>query len=252
MADSGYTQQDPDDSASDFRARQFQITRTLSRVRTVVLCQVKGITGGAGAIAPPGTVSVLPLVKVTDGQGNVSSHGTIMNVPVFRVGGGNGAIICDPVVGDIGWLAVADRDSSAAIANNGEAQPGSRRKFNLADSIYLGKLLGDAPEQYVTFTADGMKLHDKNDNNITTDSAGININGILINRMGQVAGNLPVTGALELGGSIEDIAGGLYPGNIHTSGTITGDTDVIGAGKSLETHVHETLGGTGTNTSPPV
>src|SRR6266436_8921388 len=114
---SGYSQQDPEDSASDWAARQFQITRTLARVRTMVLVKVTAIHGGAGAIASPGTVTVQPLVKLIDGQGNSSSHGTINNIPVFRVGGGKNVVICDPLVGDIGWMAVADRDSSAVKAN---------------------------------------------------------------------------------------------------------------------------------------
>lgn len=170
---SAYSQQDPDDSASDFMARQFQINQTLARVRTMVLVAVTGITGGAGAIAAPGTVSVQPLVKLIDGQGNTSSHGIINNIPVFRLGGGSNAVICDPVVGDIGWMAVADRDISAVKANQAESAPGSRRKFDLADGVYMGSLFSGVPVQYVTFTSSGISI--VSPNNITLTVGGTSI-----------------------------------------------------------------------------
>lgn len=230
-----YTQQDPDDSASDFAARQFQINQTLARVRTMVLVQVKAIGGGAGAIASPGTVNVQPLVKIIDGAGNVTSHGTINNIPVFRLGGGTNAIICDPVVGDIGWMAVADRDSSVVKSTKAEAQPGSRRTFDLADGVYMGSLLSPTPTQYVVFDSTGIKVVDSNGNTIKMEADGVNINGLIINQSGQVAGDLPVTGALKLSGSIDAIDGTEYTGNILTTGTISGSDMIANPGAAQVT-----------------
>lgn len=193
MSSSNYTQQDPADSASEYASRQYQIDQTLAHVRTIVQVKVLSVSGG-GASAPA-TVSVQPLVKIVDGNGNVSSHGTINNIPVSRIGSGNGAIVVDPVVGDTGWMAIADRDSSVVQSSNGsESQPGSRRMFDLADGVYVGKLFGGAAEQYLLFDANGMHWHDKNANEIISSSTGISINGVMFNRSGQVQGNLAVTG----------------------------------------------------------
>lgn len=41
-------------------------------------------------------------------------------------------------------------------------------------------------------------------------------------------------------------------GDIDSTGTITGDVDVIGGGKSLKTHVHAGVQSGGSQTSPPV
>lgn len=232
---SGYSHQDPEDSSSDYALRQFQIDRTLARVRTMVLVKVISVKGGAGAIAKPPMVAVQPLVKLIDGQGNSSSHGTINNVPVFRYGAGTFAVICDPIVGDIGWCAIADRDISAVKSTGAEATPGSRRMFDLADAVYMGSLLSGVPDQYVTFTANGMKMADKNNNTIVMESDGIKINGLLINQSGQVQGNLPVTGALELAGSIEALDGSEYAGNISTLGTVTGSDMIANPGGSQVT-----------------
>lgn len=182
---SAYSQQDPEDSASDFAARQFQINQTLARTRTMVLVQVMSISGGGGAIASPGTVNVQPLVKMIDGQGNTSSHGLINNIPVFRLGGGSNAVIIDPVVGDIGWMAVADRDISAVKSNKAESAPGSRRKFDLADGVYMGSLLGNVPTQYITFTPSGISMSSPSEimfsvggHSIAISSAGIVLDGL--------------------------------------------------------------------------
>src|SRR6185437_16016635 len=195
----GYSQQDPDDSASEYRAKQFQIERTLARVRTIIPVKVIAVNGGGGAVAAPPTVNVQPLVQVIDGQGNVTSHGTINNIPVWRLQSAWGSLIVDPVAGDVGAMGVCDRDISVVKNTAGkESQPGSRRKYDLADGIYFGGLFGSAPTQYVRFTENGVE--------VVSGADGIKLNGLVINQQGQVAGNLPVTGALELGGSIEALA----------------------------------------------
>ena len=244
MADSGYSQQDPDDSASEHALIQFKINQTLARVRTMVLVQVMAVTGGGGAIAKPPTVNVQPLVKIIDGQGNVSSHGVIFNIPVFRLGGGNGAVILDPVKGDIGWLAVADRDISIVKKTGKESQPGSRRKFDMADGVYLGAILSAAPTQYLAFSSTGITLQDANSNSIKTDQTGININGVLFNPQGHVVGNLTVTGNFNLNGTIQAQGGGNYTGNIVTTGTVAAKFGV-GTTITLDNHIHP-----GTNAPP--
>jgi hypothetical protein len=200
VTDSNYTQQDPEDGSDDWLARQFQIDRALANVRTIVQVEVMSVMGG-GVGAPP-TVSVKPVVKVVDGQNNVTSHGTINNIPVTRVGCGNGSVICDPVAGDVGWMAIADRDSSVVQSSSGaESQPGSRRMFDLADGIYIGTLFGGAPTQFLQFTTTGINLKDKNGNSITTSAAGMtqtDANGNVIQMKAGIV-NI-VTGVFQVNG----------------------------------------------------
>lgn len=193
---SGYSQQDPSDSSSDWAARQFQIWQTLSRVRTMIMVEVTAVNGGAGAVAAPGTVSVKPLVKIIDGQGNVSSHEALQNIQVFRLGSKFGSIILDPEVGDVGWMAVADRDSSVVVKTSGkESQPGSRRMFNLADGVYMGMLFGGNPTQYVRFTDQGIQVVDKNNNQITTTSAGVEVKDVNNNEIATSSSGVVINAA---------------------------------------------------------
>jgi hypothetical protein len=189
--DGGYSFQDPEDSASDYAARQFQIDQTLARVRTMVLVKVLATTDGGGAIAAPGTVNVQPLVQMVDGQGNATNHGTVFNIPVFRVGSSWGAVILDPVEGDIGWMAVADRDISSVKNTKAIAPPGSRRKFDMADGVYMGSLLGATPTQYIVFTENGI--------NIVSGSSGVTINGVTITQSGAIEAPGEVTAKFGTG-----------------------------------------------------
>lgn len=71
-----------------------------------------------------------------------------------------------------------------------------------------------------------------------------------------VHGNLTVTGNimganLELSGSIQGPGATPYTGDIHTTGTVTGDTDVVAAGVSGKTHVHSGVTTGSGDSGPP-
>lgn len=223
----GYGQQDPSDSANDFNASEFHILRVLARTRTATLVQVVAVD------TDKKTVDVLPLVKQLDGQNNVTPHGTVFGIPYVTLRGGKNAVLLDPEKDDIGLMVCSDRDISAVKATKAAAPPGTQRRFSFSDGVYLGGLLAkEDAEQYVKFTADGIEIVDKSANKIEMGEPGINLNGIVINRQGQVVGNLAVNGALRLGGVIQALDGSVYTGNITTGG------DVVAGGKSLKTHAH--------------
>ncbi len=249
--ESGFSQQDPADSATPYNSDTFVTEQLIAKISTLKPVKVIAVK-----VAAPGrgTVDVQPMVNQLDGNNRATPHGTVYGIPYRSWKYGKNAILADPVVGDEGVMVCADRDISAVKATNDIAPPGSSRRYDVADGVYLGGMFGtDDPEQWVKFTDTGIEVHDKNSNTITTSSTGINwsdtnsnalisnaagisINGVLFNRTGQVAGDLPVTGALQIGGSIEDVAGGTYAGNIHTTGEVTAGT--IG----LKAHHHTAQG----------
>ncbi len=203
----------------------FIVTQMMAQMETMRLVEVHAVHGN-GTYAKPGTVDVLPLVQQIDGQGNVNSHGTVYGLPWFRVQGGGYAIICDPKVGDVGYVVCANRDSSTVISTGQESPPGSRRSFDLADGIYMGGILGDDPTQYVAITDTGIKLVDNNGNVVEMKLGGVFITG-----------NVVITGDIELSGTIKGITGGTYSGDLHIGGNVIagyGTGDQVG----LQTHTH--------------
>src|SRR6202035_606355 len=118
------------------------------------------------------------LVNMLDGQGNSQSHGTVYNIPIWRFGSGLGQIIADPQAGDIGIIAVIDRDISSVKNTNGQqSNPSSLRQFSLSDGVYLGTLFGKAPKQYIVFTSTGISIVDINHNSFGSGHAGWAMSG---------------------------------------------------------------------------
>lgn len=107
--------------------------------------------------ARAGVVDIQPIVAQLDGAGNAVPHGTIFNVPVWRMQAGGAAVILEPVAQDIGLALFAHNDISTAKATQAESPPGSKRRFDWADAVYMGGLFG-TPAQYVRVSGSGIEL----------------------------------------------------------------------------------------------
>lgn len=133
--------------ADETNRLDFVIRSVVNKLATMTLVQVKAVNGQM--------VDILPLVSQIDGADNEVKHGVIHNAPVFRLQSGTSAIIIDPVEGDIGLAIFAHNDISKAKATKAPALPGSRRKFDWADAIYLGGVLNGTPTSFVQFLTSG-------------------------------------------------------------------------------------------------
>lgn len=176
-ASSGYGQMGPFDWGDRHNTTAFLVRQALGRIATVRLVVVKAVHAGAGTPPVAGTVDVQPLVNQVDGGGNATPHGTVYGLPYLRMGAGTTAVIVEPVAGDIGLCLVCDRDISSALKAKAPSSPGSQRRFSLADGVYLGALAAAAPDRYVQFTADGIKLADKNGHVLEMKADGTHVTG---------------------------------------------------------------------------
>ncbi|KPA87281.1 hypothetical protein PF66_06191 [Pseudomonas asplenii] len=175
-------------------------------MRTNTLVQVLSCTNDGG-VSPVGLVDVKVLVQRMDGAGNVIDAGTVFRVPYVRVQGGTDAVIMDPKVGDIGIAAIADRDLSVIKASKAAGAPGSSRKHDMADALYIGGVLNGTPTQYVQFTDGGINL--VSPTKVTIQAPAIELDG-------------PVT----------------TTSTVNVADTLTAAVDVIGGGIKLKTHTH--------------
>ncbi len=213
MSDSGQAllgAQDQADGASQYNALDFHIQQAISAISTAAVVKIvrapydkDGNDIDPGSVVPVGYVDVQPMVNQIDGRGQPTPHGTVFRLSYHRVQGGRNAIISDPEKGDIGQMVVNSRDTSVVRSTNDVANPGSRRKFDLADGIYVGSpQQKEKPVQYVAFPKDGIVINSKQDWKITFNDDGIKIeakgntiimgedgvliNGCLVNKEGDV------------------------------------------------------------------
>jgi hypothetical protein len=180
--DGGYIgTRDDESDTSEFNAHAFLIRQLIGRIATGTLVEVVAVQGGG--VGPIGYLDARPLVKMIDGLGNTTQHQTIYHLCYSRVQAGLNAIIMDPVAGDIGACLFADHDISAVKSTGTDAPPGSRRRFDMADGIYLFGASTEAsstPTQYIDFKPAG--------GGITMVSPGdITINGVVITPAGKVS-----------------------------------------------------------------
>jgi hypothetical protein len=147
----------PTDGGSEFNATAFVIRQLIGRLATAMVVQVKSVTN-SGGVSAVGFVDVQPLVNQIDPQGNSTPHGIIHKLPYQRLQGGQNAVIIDPQVGDIGVAVFASHDISSVKATKRQANPGSRRRFDWADGLYVASVLNGTPNQYIQFNSDGVTV----------------------------------------------------------------------------------------------
>lgn len=218
----GYTgQQDVADRSGDFNAQSFLVKQALGKVNTSTVVKIVAVTN-AGGLSPVGFVDVLPLVNQTDGAGNAVPHDTVHNLPYFRLQGGANAIIIDPQVGDIGIAVFANRDISSVKSGKGQANPGSSRRHDMADGMYLGGILNGVPTQYFRFSATGIEI--VSPTHVTISAPNILLNGILSQGTGSLGGGATLQGPVTV---VEDLTAANVSVQHHVHGGVqpgSGDT----------------------------
>jgi hypothetical protein len=250
----GYSgSQSLESGASLFNAHSFLVTSILAKISTSKLVRVMGVTNDGG-VSPVGFVDILPLVNQIDGAGNAMRHDVIYKCPYLRVQGGTNAVILDPVVGDIGIAVFSDRDISSVIANKGQANPGSQRRFDMSDALYVGGVLNGTPTQYVQFSSAGIKLHSPVA--IILDAQDIQLSGATVEITATTSTTVTtptftINGSTVFNGDMSQPAVGAGPAPVaHLAGTLTVDVDVVASGKSVHGHTH-LVTAVGTQTPPP-
>jgi hypothetical protein len=198
----------------------FIIEQMIAKVSTTTLARVIDCTNNGG-IVPVGTLTVQLLVNMLTGDKVSFEHAPIYKVPYKRIQGGANAVILDPQPGDIGVIGFCERDISAVKASRDISNPGSNRRYSKSDGVWLCTVwAAAAPTQYIVFTGAGIDV---------VSPTAVTIRAPTI----------------TLDGTVE------ATGNVHTPGTITGDTDVIAGTISGKTHTH-TSAAPGQPTSPPL
>lgn len=260
-SDFGYGQMTPYDTAHPDNAFAFAVRSMIAKLDTMKLVQVTAVTGGG--VAPAGTVTVLLLVNQLDGNGNATSQGTVAGIPWSRVQGGKSAVICDPQVGDVGYVSCSDRDISNVKtilgrsppgSVSGGVNPGSARVCDVSNGIYCGGCLNVAPNQYLIFTSTGVRLVDSFGNSVTMSDVGINLTDFSGNVLSSSSAGWAFTGPVVFNGLVTmdqgfgvglstmssagdlTIKGALTAVNGITAGTGTGDQ------VTMQGHIHAANG----------
>jgi uncharacterized protein involved in type VI secretion and phage assembly len=184
-----------------------------------------------------------------------------IQVKQLATGAGFG-IQAAPNIGDPGWVTFHEDDPRAAVFEGAvsndlfppvEIQAGEAIvKTKWGSQLYFRQdgsvAVNDKDGAIVNLNAGTITSTDKAGSVTELDGAG---NITMTPQGGKVVinGTAVVTQNVQLGGNILAQDGSRYAGDLHTLGTVTGDTDVVAAGHSGKGHTHLAPGG---ETGPPV
>lgn len=211
----------PQDTSTEANAQQFMMQQMLMSNAFITLALVSEVSDDGNIVA------VKPMIEGFTGSGERIPKTIIYGVPVWRLQRGASAVIMTPVVGDIGLIAICDRDISGVKATKQSSLPGSNRTHNYADAIYLGGVLNAEPSQYVKFNDDGIDIVSPLAITMSAPVVQINAESSLTFNSASIVMNGPV-----------DQGSGSYKGDFNFAGNITATGEVTGNGVSLSTHKH--------------
>lgn len=207
MAETGYKgTRTPNSDQGDFNSISFLVRQILSRVNTATLVKVLAVTN-SGGVSPVGFVDVQMMVNQLDGYGNAIANAQLHHLPYARMQGGANAIILDPQVGDIGIAVFADHDISSVAVNKAVSNPGSMRRFNISDGLYIGGVLNGTPTQYVRFSGGGINITSPTQISMNAPDISLTAPTIEMNASSSITATTPtftVTGNIVANGDISD------------------------------------------------
>lgn len=210
----GFTQ------SNQFSALKFFVERLLGRINTATLVRIISC-GNDGTDIAVGWVDVQPLVQQVAADGTLVAQPALYHLPYFRIQGGASAIILDPEPGDIGIAIFAAHDISRVASTGAEAGPGSFRRFDLADGLYMGGFVNGVPNQYVQFLPNGAGINLVSPNEITVQAPQINLTG-QVNQSGGSMNAASEVNTPQVNASTDVAVAGLSVINHDHGGVTTG------------------------------
>lgn len=180
----------PDNGTSPEGAQEFSVRMILNRISTATEVKVVSCTN-SGDLSPVGLVDVQPLVNQVDGNNQAVPHGVVHSLLYFRLQGGSNAVIIDPEPGDIGLAVFCDHDISSVKASKSQANPGSSRRFDMADGVYIGGNLNGTPSQYVQFSGGGITITSPTAVTVNAPSTTVNCATSNVNATGSATVTAP-------------------------------------------------------------
>lgn len=157
---------DPADFLDNLNALSYIINNIVNKVNTVELVRVVAVN------IVNNTIDVIPIIKNINADNKPINESIIYGVRYFQWQYGLNSIIATPEIGDVGMICICKKDISSAEIG----LAGSKRKYCLADGIYIGGILGlnAIPIQFIKFDALGITITSPTAVTINTPLATVN------------------------------------------------------------------------------
>jgi hypothetical protein len=186
------------------------------------------------------TCEVQPAVQVMvydkTGKGTFKNLPLCVDVPIQFIGGGGYTATFPMAAGDEGLISFSCRCIDAWWQSGGVQPQAELRMHDLSDGFFIPGFRSQA-RKLNNISATSAQL--RSDDGTNYVDVNKNTGTVTLKAMAQIVLDAPVT---HMTGTFSAAGGagptGVVTGDIHVSGTVTGDTDVVVAGKAVKNHVH--------------
>jgi hypothetical protein len=202
-----------------------------------------------GAVTCVAQPAIKAEVRAPDGSTQLVALPLLLDCPVVFPRGGGCTLTFPIAQGDECLIVFASRCIDAWWTSGGVQAQSEFRMHDLSDGFCLPGPFSQAKKISGISTSKAQLRSNDGSTFVELDPAGQIVNVVAPGGMTLTTPTVTITGVINVQNQQGAPTASTIAGSMTASGTITGQTDVVGGGKSLKTHTHsDPQGG---NTGPP-
>lgn len=203
----------------------------------------------ASSVTATVQMAIKGIVQDQTGKSQFVNLPLLVDVPVFFPRGGNCTLTFPVAKNDECLVVFASRCVDGWFQSGGVQAPVQPRMHSMSDGFALVGFFSQATKISGISTTTAQLRSNDGSTYVEIDPTGKIVNVVAPGGMTLTTPTVTITGVINVQNLQGATNASTMSGNMTTTGTITGQTDVVGGGKSLKNHTHsDPQGG---NTGPP-
>jgi hypothetical protein len=205
----------------------------------------------AGAITATVQIAIKGVVHTPDGKAQFVNMPLLVDVPVHFPRGGNCTLTFPVAKNDECLVVFAARCIDSWWQSGGVQPPAESRIHDLSDGFAFVGFFSQATKISGISTSTAQLRSNDGTTYVEVDPAGKIVNVVAPGGMTLTTPTVTITGVINIQNVQGATNASTMSGSMTATGTITGQTDVVGGGKSLKTHTHSGVTTGSGNSGPP-
>lgn len=203
-----------------------------------------------GAVTATVQMAIKGIVQDQAGKSQFVNLPLLVDVPVFFPRGGNCTLTFPVAKNDECLVVFASRCVDGWFQSGGIQAPVQPRMHSMSDGFALVGFFSQATKISSISTTTAQLRSNDGSTYVEVNPAGQIVNVVAPGGMTLTTPTVTITGTINVQNVQGATSASTISGSMTATGTITGQTDVVGGGKSLKTHTHTAQGATAITTPP--
>jgi phage baseplate assembly protein V len=205
----------------------------------------------ASAVTSTVQIAIKGVVHTPDGKAQFVNMPLLVDVPVHFPRGGGCTLTFPVAKGDECLVVFAARCIDTWWQSGGVQVPAEHRVHDLSDGFAFVGFFSQATKISGISTSTAQLRSNDGSTYVEVDPTGQIVNCVAPGGMKFTTPTVTITGVINVQNAQGATNASTMSGSMTATGTITGQTDVIGGGKSLKSHTHSGVTPGSGNSGPP-